>query len=64
MNSRPLMVATALVIASICPLRAEENLVTYKSLTPELAFDLARAALNTAAPRDSKSQSPWSIVSA
>lgn len=40
MNCRPLMVATALVIASICPLRAEENLVAYKSLTPELAFDL------------------------
>jgi uncharacterized protein GlcG (DUF336 family) len=35
-----------LVIASICPLRAEENLIAYKSLTPELAFDLARAALN------------------
>ncbi|MGY3075928.1 hypothetical protein ACVWZZ_002299 [Bradyrhizobium sp. LM6.10] len=33
-------VAVVLVIASICPLRAEEGLVTYKSLTPELALDL------------------------
>ncbi|UPJ55262.1 heme-binding protein [Bradyrhizobium sp. 192] len=47
MNSRRLTVATALVIASICPLRAEENLGAYKSLTPGLAFDLARAALNS-----------------
>lgn len=40
-------VAVVLVIASICPLRAEEGLVTYKSLTPELALDLARAALSS-----------------
>lgn len=45
------MVATALVIASVCPLRAEENLVAYKSLAPELAFDLARAALNSCRSR-------------
>ncbi|MDX3968359.1 MAG: heme-binding protein [Bradyrhizobium sp.] len=51
MNFRRLTVATALVIASICPLRAEENLVAYKSLTPELAFDLARAALNSCRSR-------------
>ncbi|MET4475991.1 uncharacterized protein GlcG (DUF336 family) [Bradyrhizobium sp. F1.13.4] len=45
MNVRCLSVATALLIASICPVRAEESLVAYKSLGPELALDLARAAL-------------------
>jgi uncharacterized protein GlcG (DUF336 family) len=45
MNVRCLSVATALLIVSICPLRAEEGLVAYKSLGPELALDLARAAL-------------------
>src|SRR3954470_20568450 len=45
MNVRCLSVATALLIASICPLRAEEGLVAYKSLGPELALELARAAL-------------------
>jgi uncharacterized protein GlcG (DUF336 family) len=45
MNVRCLSVATALLIASICPVRAEEGLVAYKSLGPELALDLARAAL-------------------
>src|SRR4051812_16436771 len=50
-NSRRLTVATALVTAAICPLRAEENLVAYKSLSPELAFDLARAALNSCRSR-------------
>src|SRR3954447_6578786 len=46
MNVRCLSVATALLIASICPVRAEEGLVAYKSLGPELALDLARAALS------------------
>jgi uncharacterized protein GlcG (DUF336 family) len=45
MNVRSLSVVTALLIASICPVRAEEALVAYKSLGPELALDLARAAL-------------------
>ena len=45
MNVRSLSVVTALLIASICPVRAEEALVAYKSLAPELALDLARAAL-------------------
>lgn len=45
MNVRCLSVATALLIASISPMRAEEALVAYKSLGPELALDLARAAL-------------------
>src|SRR3954464_6766368 len=45
MNVRCLSVAAALLIASICPVRAEEGLVAYKSLGPELALDLARAAL-------------------
>lgn len=40
-----------ILIASICPLRADENLVPYKSPTPELAVDLARAALNSCRSR-------------
>jgi hypothetical protein len=64
MNARRLTVATALAIASICPLSAEENLVAYKSLTPELALDLARAALKSCRDGDTKWQSPWSIASA
>ncbi|MET4067631.1 uncharacterized protein GlcG (DUF336 family) [Bradyrhizobium sp. S3.2.6] len=47
MNVRCLSVATALLIASICPMRAEDALVAYKSLTPELALDLATAALGS-----------------
>ena len=45
MTVRCLSVATALLFASICSVRAEEGLVAYKSLSPELALDLARAAL-------------------
>src|SRR3954469_16114106 len=45
MNFRSLSIATAVLIAFICPLRAEEGLVAYKSLSPELALDLANAAL-------------------
>lgn len=45
MNVRCLSVAMALLIASISPMRAEEAFVVSKSLTPELALDLARAAL-------------------
>ena len=41
----------SLLIASLCPLRAEEGLVTYKSLTPELALELARAALSSCRAR-------------
>src|SRR5436190_18027858 len=51
MNFRRLSIASALLIASICPLRAEEGLVAYKSLTPELALDLARAALDSCRTR-------------
>src|SRR3569833_3755822 len=47
MNVRCLSVAMALLIASIYPVRAEEGLVAYKSLSPELALDLARAALDS-----------------
>ncbi|WBL81071.1 heme-binding protein [Bradyrhizobium xenonodulans] len=47
MNVRCLSVATGLLIASISPMRAEEALVAYKSLAPELALDLARAALES-----------------
>jgi len=51
MNVRCLSVATALLIASVGPMRAEEALVGYKSLGPELALDLARAALETCRTR-------------
>jgi len=51
MNSLRLTVATALIIASNSALPAEEGLVTYKSLTPELALDLARAALSSCRAR-------------
>lgn len=51
MNVRCLSVATVLLIASISPMRAEEALVTYKSLSPELALDLARAALDSCRTR-------------
>ncbi len=51
MNVRCLSVATAMLIASISPMRAEEALVTYKSLGPELALDLARAALDSCRSR-------------
>ncbi|MCK1717373.1 heme-binding protein [Bradyrhizobium sp. 141] len=51
MNVRCLSVATALLIASISPMRAEEAIVAYKSLSPELALDLARAALDSCRSR-------------
>jgi uncharacterized protein GlcG (DUF336 family) len=38
-----LLASLALLISTPC--RAQESLVTYKSLTPEMALDLARAAL-------------------
>lgn len=51
MNVRCLSVSTALLMASTFPLRAEEGLVAYKSLGPELALDLARAALGSCRTR-------------
>jgi uncharacterized protein GlcG (DUF336 family) len=51
MTVRCLSVATALLFASICSVRAEEGLVAYKSLSPELALDLARAALDSCRTR-------------
>jgi uncharacterized protein GlcG (DUF336 family) len=51
MNVRRLSVATALLIASIGPVRAEEALVASKSLSPELALDLARATLDSCRTR-------------
>ena len=47
MNVGCLSIATAALIASTCPMRAEDALVAYKSLTPELALDLATAALGS-----------------
>jgi uncharacterized protein GlcG (DUF336 family) len=51
MNVRCLSVAAALLIASSGPIWAEEALVGYKSLSPELALDLARAALDSCRTR-------------
>ncbi len=41
-----IILASALALAAALPARAEEAIVTYKSLAPDVAFDLARAALN------------------
>ncbi|MCK1382989.1 heme-binding protein [Bradyrhizobium sp. 21] len=51
MNVRCLPVAITLLIASVSPMRAEEAFVASKSLTPELALDLARAALGSCRSR-------------
>ena len=41
-----LAAAAAMILASALPVRAEEAVVTYKSIAPDIAFDLARTALN------------------
>jgi uncharacterized protein GlcG (DUF336 family) len=41
-----MVLAAGLMLAAVLPARAEEGVVTYKSLAPDVAFDLARAALN------------------
>ena len=41
-----IILAAALTLAAALPARAEEGIVTYKSIAPDVAFDLARAALN------------------
>jgi uncharacterized protein GlcG (DUF336 family) len=45
MSGRHLLVAAISLIASVGPVPAQDALVTYKSLSPELALDLARASL-------------------
>ena len=42
---RKLVSALAVALALVAPVRAQDALVTYKSLSPEIALDLARAAL-------------------
>jgi len=44
MNIRYLLAATVVLVASVGPIAAQEPLIAYKSLSPELALDLARAA--------------------
>ena len=39
------MLAAAVSLAAVLPAGAEEGIITYKSLAPDVAFDLARAAL-------------------
>lgn len=51
MSFRRLSVATMLLAAFVGPMRAEETLVTYKSLSPELALALARGALDSCRSR-------------
>ncbi len=41
-----LAVAVTVSTATALPARAAEGVITYKSLSPDVAFDLARAALN------------------
>ena len=45
MKRMMLAAATAAALATAAPARAEEAIVTYKSLAPDVAFELARAAL-------------------
>jgi uncharacterized protein GlcG (DUF336 family) len=45
MIARVLIAALAVVLFSSIPTRAQDALVAYKSLSPEIALDLARAAL-------------------
>jgi uncharacterized protein GlcG (DUF336 family) len=45
MKRMMLAAVTAAAIAAAAPVRAEEAVVTYKSLAPDVAFELARAAL-------------------
>src|SRR3954470_7387546 len=45
MNVRYLLAGTVVLVASAGPIPAQEALIAYKSLSPELALDLARAAL-------------------
>ncbi|ANV99533.1 GlcG/HbpS family heme-binding protein [Bradyrhizobium icense] len=45
MNVRNLLAATAIASLPASPAAAQEALVTYKSLSPEVALDLARATL-------------------
>ncbi|MGB0084411.1 MAG: heme-binding protein [Rhodomicrobiaceae bacterium] len=42
---RRVMLAAAVSLAAVLPAGAEEGIITYKSLAPDVAFDLARAAL-------------------
>jgi uncharacterized protein GlcG (DUF336 family) len=44
MNIRYLLAATVVLVASVGPIAAQEPLIAYKSLSPELALDLARGA--------------------
>ena len=41
-----MILAAVLALAAVLPARAEEAIVTYKSIAPDVAVDLARAALN------------------
>ena len=41
-----LTAVAAMALAAAAPARAEDAIITYKSLAPDVAFDLARAALN------------------
>jgi uncharacterized protein GlcG (DUF336 family) len=40
------ILALSLMLAAALPARAEDAVVTYKSIAPDVAFDLARATLN------------------
>jgi uncharacterized protein GlcG (DUF336 family) len=44
-NVKRIILAGALSLAAALPAQAAEGIITYKSLSPDVAFDLARAAL-------------------
>jgi uncharacterized protein GlcG (DUF336 family) len=45
MIARNLLISLAFALLASAPVRAQEALVTYKAMSPELALDLARATL-------------------
>ena len=49
---RSLLVMLTMTFVATAPVRAQEALVTYKSLNPEVALELARAALADCRRRD------------
>ena len=41
-----IILAAALAFVAVLPASADEAVVTYKSIAPDVVFDLARATLN------------------
>jgi uncharacterized protein GlcG (DUF336 family) len=45
-NVKRMVLAAGLMLAAVLPASAQQGIVAYKSLAPDVAFDLARAALD------------------